>query len=93
MLGTINHVSSPEDSEVVYRRVDDWGWRTWKTVKSQDPKSHGRSGSLCLAEVFAKLVRESCSVSSDCGDEKFQEGIWTDKVAVTELMVSLHIYP
>lgn len=88
MLGGINHDSSPEFSEVVDKKMDSWGWKTWKQVKNEDTKIHGGSNSLCVAEALAKLVWDS---SSCCGDAKLQEGIWTDEVAVSELMVSLHI--
>ena len=77
-----------EDIEV-NRRIDGWGWKTWKTVNSEDAKINGGSNSLCVSEVLSKLVGDSCLPSS-CGDTKLQEGIWTDEVAVSELMVSMH---
>ena len=88
MLGRINHDCSPKYSVAVNRKMDSWGWKTWKQVKNEETKIHGGSNSHCVAEALAKLVLDS---SSSCGGAKLQEGIWTDEVAASELMVSLHI--
>ena len=93
MLGKINHNSSPGDSVAIHKRVDGWGWKTWETVKNEIAKSREDSNNPYIAEVLAKLVLDSSKLSSSYEDSRLQEGIWTDEVAVSELMVSLHIDP
>lgn len=90
MLRRIHHDNPPEDSKVFKMGIDRWSWKTWESVKNEDPQSREDSNSLCVAEILAKLVRDS---PSGRGDGKFEEGIWTDNVAATELTVSLHIDP